>query len=125
VQVAGYHRSWPAENAEDLKAIFAWRKSLGGAIFFLPTGSDNWPLMTIRVSGNIADVIYFPRGDHPDFRCIGGQGLPLGGWTTLVYEGADPASGEENPNAFVVPFDVARAVATDFFHTNQMSSAAS
>ena len=47
--------------------------------------------------------------------------LPAGGFTTLVYDGADPAAGELTPNEFVVPFETVRAIATEFFRTQQMS----
>jgi hypothetical protein len=51
--------------------------------------------------------------------------LPEGGLTTLVYPGCDPASGEQSPNEFIVPFETARSVAKEFFRSMQMSKAVS
>jgi hypothetical protein len=78
-------------------------------------------LLAIRVTGALADVHYFPNEDHPGFRCLGGDGLPDGGTTTLVFPGCDPATGEETPNEFVVSFETARRIAREFFYSRQMS----
>jgi hypothetical protein len=108
-----------------LDAALAWRDDRGGGIFWLTSDEEQYPVLAIRVSGDVADVHYFPRDRHPGFRCLGGDGLPAGGLTTLVYRGSDPASGEQTPNEFVVPFETARAIAREFFHTKQMPKAAS
>jgi len=68
----------------------------------------------------VADVQFFPHEDHPGFRCIGGDGLPEGD-TRLIYEGADPASGEETSNEFIMPFEIALAIASEFLRTKQMA----
>jgi hypothetical protein len=77
----------------------------------------------MRVSGNVADIIFYPEDGHPGFRCLGGEGLPEGGWTTLLYEGSDPTDGEEEQNRFIVPFAKARDVASDFLRELRMSEA--
>jgi hypothetical protein len=80
-----------------------------------------YPALQLRISGHLADVIYFPHDGHPGFRCMGGDGLPPGGMTTLLYEGADPGTGEETPNEFILPAESAMLIAEEFRRSQQMS----
>jgi hypothetical protein len=105
--------------------VLAWRDDRGGAILWLSPDDARYPAMALRIGGSVADVHYIPRDGHPGFRCLGGDGLPPGGLTRLVYRGADPASGEETPNEFVVPVGTASSVAAEFFRSQQMSGAVS
>jgi hypothetical protein len=73
------------------------------------------------VSGDVSDVTFFPADGHPGFRCLGGEGLPKGGFTTFVFQGCDPGRGEDVPNEFVVPFSTALLVAKTFFRDKRMS----
>jgi hypothetical protein len=43
--------------------------------------------------------------------------------TTLVYDGADPGTGEETPNEFILPVESAVLIAEEFRRTQQMSEA--
>ena len=45
--------------------------------------------------------------------------------TLLVYQGADPGTGEDTPNEFVVPVELASEIAVEFFRSQQMSAAVS
>src|SRR5262249_52007006 len=110
-------------DEKSLDKALAWRDERGGALFWITANAETYPQLGIRVSGDFADIHYFPREGHPGFRCLGGEGLPKNGFTKLVYEGCDPASGEDEPNEFVVPFKTARTVAKDFFRTKRMSKA--
>jgi hypothetical protein len=125
VRVDGYRQTWQAEDDESLEAALAWRDDRGGGLFWLTPDEEKYPTLAIRVSGDVADVHYFPWDGHPGFRCLGGHGLPEGGWTTLVYQGCDPAGGEETPNEFIVSFDTACSVAKEFCRTRKMSEAVS
>jgi hypothetical protein len=125
VQVDGYRQKWHVEDDKSLEGVLAWRDNRGGGIFWLTPDEERYPVLAVCVSGNVADVTYFPRDRHPGFRCLGGNGLPEGGLTTLVYEGCDPASGEQEPNEFIVPFETACSVAKDFFRSSQMSETVS
>jgi hypothetical protein len=125
VRVDGHYKWWQVEDDKGLEAVLAWRDDRGGAIFWLRPNEEMYPALAILVSGDRADVEYFPREDHPGFRCLGGQGLPKGGMTTLVYRGCDPATGEVTPNEFVVPFETARAIAREFFRSQRMSESVS
>jgi len=120
VRVYGYCQTWHVDDQKSLDAVLAWRAACGGAIFWLLPDEEEYPTLAVRVSADLADVMYFPRPGHPGFRCLGGRGLPEGGLTTLVYPGCDPASGEEEPNEFIVPFETARCVAKEFFQSRQM-----
>lgn len=125
MRVDGNHRTWHVANLTALDAVLAWRDDRGGAQFWLTPDDHKYPALAIRVSGDVADIHYFPEDGHPGFRCLGGEGLPRDGLTTLVYQGADPATGEETPNEFIVPFETARSVAAEFFRSRQMSDAVS
>jgi hypothetical protein len=118
-------RAWQVKDAQDLKKVLAWRDSRGGAAFWLSREAVEYPCLAIRVTGDIADVHFLPEDGHPGFRCLGGEGLPRGGFTTLVYEGCDPGSGEETPNEFVISFETACSIATEFFHSERMSETVS
>lgn len=87
-------RSWQANDAEDLTRVLAWRDSRGGGVFWLCREDAEYPCLAIRVSGNVADVHYFPTDGHPGFQCLGGEGLTADGETILAYEGCDPSTGE-------------------------------
>jgi hypothetical protein len=113
------------QDDESLDTALTWRDHLGGGIFWLTSDEQVYPALAMRVSGDLAEVHFFPRDNHPGFRCLGGRGLPERGWTTLVYQGCDPASGEQTPNEFVVPFETALSVAKEFFRTKQMSETVS
>ena len=81
MQVHGVRRSWQVDDIQGLKRVLAWRDARGGAIFWLSGEDVRYPCLGIRVSGNIADVHYFPEEGHPGFRCLGGEGLPEDGET--------------------------------------------
>jgi hypothetical protein len=94
-------------------------------MFSLSREGEKYPCLAIRISGDVADVHYFPREGHPGFRCLGGEGLPESGCTALVYEGSDPQDGEHTPNSFIVPVKTAYSIATVFLSTDRMSDAVS
>ena len=115
MRVEGHHRSWEVNDVKSVMKTLAFRDSRGGAQFWMAHGDRKYPCLAIRVSGDIADVHYLPEEYQPGFRCLGGDGLPEGEMTTLLFEGCDPGYGEETPNEFVVPFSVACSIATEFF----------
>ena len=124
MRVDGHSRAWQVDDLQGLVETLAWRDDRGGAILWLTPNDARYPAMALRISGGVADVHYFPREGHPGFRCMGG-GLPTGGMTRLVYQGADPATGEDTPNEFVLPVEQAAAVAVEFFRSQQMSATVS
>jgi hypothetical protein len=119
VRIGGYRKMWHVSDAESLAAALAWRDARGGGIFWLSPDEDEFPALTARVSGEVADVHYFPYEGHPGYRCLSGECLPEDGMTTFVYEGADPSTGEETPNEFVISFETARSLAAEFFRSNE------
>ena len=119
LRIAGYSRTWEVEDVQGLHQALAWRDARGGGIFFLSRENVQYPHLCIRVSGNIADVHFFPEEGHPGYRCLGDEGMPEGESTTFVYEGCDPWDGEETPNRFVVPFETARSIATAFLRSER------
>ena len=126
MRIDGYcQKSWQINDDKSLEDALAWRDNLGGGAFFIASDNEEYPMLAIRVSGDLADVHYFPQAGHPGFRCLGGDGLPAGGTTPLVFQGCDPAAGEETPNKFIVPIETACAVAREFFDTRQMSESVS
>lgn len=125
MRVDSYRQTWEVEDDKSLEAVLAWRDDREGGIFWLTPDGARYPALAIRVSGDVADVHYFPRNGHPGFRCLGGRGLPEGGSTTLVYQGCDPASGEQTPNEFVIPFETARSVAREFVRSWRRSETVS
>ncbi len=94
-------------------------------MFWLSHGDQEYPCLGIRVTGDFADVHFFPHNGHPGFQCLGGEGLPVDEMTTLVFEGCDPTTGEESPNEFIVPFSTALSIATEFLLHRRMSDAVS
>jgi hypothetical protein len=125
MRVDGYHRTWEVDDLASLADVLSWRDERGGAMLWLTPDESRFPSLAVRISGVVADVHYFPRDGHPGFRCLGGVGLPAGGMTWLVYQGADPATGEETPNEFVVPVELAGEVAAEFFRSQQMAATVS
>jgi hypothetical protein len=125
VRVENPSRMWQVDDLQTLAEVLSWRDDRGGAILWLTPDDARHPAMALRISERVADVHYFPCEGHPGFRCLGGDGLPAGGTTRMVYQGADPTTGEDTPNEFVVPAELAAAVAAEFFRSQQMSAAVS
>jgi hypothetical protein len=113
-------RTWQVKDIDGLMDVLTWRDSLGGGIFFLAPDDVEYPYLCMRASGDVADVHFFPKEGRCGFRCLGGEGLPEGGLTTLLYEGCDPGSGEETPNEFILPFAIACRVAAEFLSSGRM-----
>jgi len=78
--------------------------------------------LRLELGAQLPVVVDLAVVDELDEPVLGGDGLPEGGLTTLVYQGADPGTGEQTPNEFVVPFETARAIAREFFRTEQISA---
>jgi hypothetical protein len=123
VRVDQYRQSWQVTNVKQLVAALASRDDKGGALFHITPGDERYPSLAIRVTKDYADVHYFPYDGGPVFRCLGGEGLPEGGWTSFVYQGCDPGTGEETPNEFIVPFATACAIGKAFLRTGERSDA--
>lgn len=110
------------QDDRSLEQVLTQRDERGGGIFWL-TLDNEYPALVVGASGDMADVHYFPRENHPGFRCLGGDASPETGFTTLVYPGCDPSGGENVPNEFIVSFQIARAIAREFSRSGQMSDA--
>jgi hypothetical protein len=124
MRVEEHTRSWRVANAMELAAALTSRDEKGGALFFIsPDDDQRCPSLAIRVTKDYADVHFFPYDGHPGLRCLGGIGLPKDGWTSFVYQGCDPGTGEETPNQFIIPFSTARAIAEEFLRSGQRSNA--
>ncbi len=113
--VSGHYRNWEINDEQFLNAVLATRDSKGGALFWMGHTEGGFPALAIRVSGELTDVHYFPTEGTAGFRCLGGDGLPPHAMTKFIYEGCDPAAGEETPNEFIIPFEMASLIAHDFF----------
>ena len=125
MRIDGYYgRTWQVDDDADLDRALACRDSLGGGAFWL-SRDGGFPLLAIRLSGDIADVHFFLEEGHSGFRCLGGEGLIEGGSRKLVFEGCDPGDGEETPNEFVIPLETAASVAKEFLRSGRMSDAVS
>ena len=120
MKVNGYRRAWEVNNIEGLSKALAWRDSHNGAVFWLTHNNESFPALAIRISGDLADVHFFPKQGHAGFRSLGG--LNEEGTTRLVYEGCDPAAGEETSNQFLIPINAVRDIAIEFFRSKHMST---
>src|SRR5262249_40075546 len=86
MRIEGHRIGWEAHDEPALEAILRRRDGRGGALFWLSDEARSFPCLALRVSGDSSDIHYFPHEEHAGFRCLGGQDLPPGGTTTLVYE---------------------------------------
>ena len=125
MQVDASRRSWQVSDANTLQEVLAWRDNRGGAEFWLCEGPEHYPILGIRVTGELTNVFFFPHKGHPGFRCLGGEGLPEDELTTFVFDGCDPWTGEDSPNEFVVPLKTACSIAAEFLWKKEMSKAVS
>lgn len=125
MRIDGYRQSWDVIDEKGLDDALASRDDRAGAFLWLGVDETSYPTLAIRVSDGVADVHYFPREGHPGFRALGSKEQSNGGFTTLVYEGADPATGEQCANEFILTFETARVIAREFFRSQQMSGAVS
>ena len=121
MEIAGHRQTWEVDNEEELVQVLARRDPRGGAEFWLSQTHSSSPCLAIRISGTLGD--FFPGGEHPGYRCLGGEGLTADGSTTLVYEGCDPGGGVEVSNHFIVPLGRMLLVAIAFYHDGRMSPA--
>jgi hypothetical protein len=121
MQISSAGRTWQVDDADALRTALEWRDSRGGAEFWLAHQGGAYPWLALRLTASAADLHYFPAAGHPGFRCLGGAGLPAGGLTKLVYDGCDPADGEDVPNEFIVPAATAARLAEAFFRSGEKS----
>ena len=99
------------------------RDTVGGALFWLFPNEGKYPSLAIRVSTDVADVHYFPHKGHAGFRALADASVLKDKPRILIYEGCDPATGEETPGEFVLPVSVAIDLAKEFHRTGERSSA--
>jgi hypothetical protein len=120
VRVEGHHRRWDPGDESALEQVLRFRDGLGGGQFWLAHDDGSYPAIAIRISGELADVHYFPFEGHPGYRAqaspSASQG-PGGQSVVLIYEGCDPSTGEESPVEFIVPIDTAIGLAREFHRT--------
>jgi hypothetical protein len=121
MRIDGFRRTWNVEDGSGLIHALSWRDERGGADLWLTHEDEKYPCLAIQMSGDVAAVFYFPKDRHPGFRCLGGENLPKGGFTKLVFQGCDPGTGENVPNEFIVPIKTALLIAKDFLRDKRMS----
>jgi len=128
MRIDGHHRTWSATDEATLAQVLRSRDRAGGGQFWLAHDERPYPAVAIRISGDLGDVHFFPFEGHPGFRALApaSMGPEHGGKvTTLVYEGCDPASGEDTPGEFILPVDTVVALAREFFRTGARPAGAS
>jgi hypothetical protein len=128
MRIDGHHREWSEADETTLEQVLRFRDRVGGGQFWLCHDDGAYPAVAIRVSGDVADVHYFPFDGHPGFRALPSPSVRLdhgGGTTTLLYERCDPSSGEQSPSEFIVSVDAAVSLAREFFRTGSRPSGAS
>jgi hypothetical protein len=128
MRIQGHNREWDADDETALEQVLAFRDDVGGALFWLTDDEDPHLALAIRISGDLADVHYFPEEGHPGFRALAEPSaarVKENQMTTLIYEGCDPATGEETPSEFVLPVSTAIALARQFHRTRRRSPAVS
>jgi len=121
MRIEGHHRRWNASDETALEDVLRFRDDLGGAQFWITDDDDPFPAVAIRLSGDFADVHYFPHDGHPGFRALAETPPPAGQTTTFIYEGCDPPTGEETPSEFVLLASTAIDVAKEFQRTGTRS----
>jgi hypothetical protein len=116
MQIAGDNRHWDAEDEAQIETVLKFRDAVGGGLFWLSVPDEEYPALAIRISGDVGDVHYFPGGGHPGYRALASRqpGDP-DGHVLFRYEGADPASGEEVSQRFVLPCPIVVGIAQEFF----------
>jgi hypothetical protein len=122
MQIEGHGVAWSVHDELELEAVLRRRDRRGGGLFWLFDEALAFPCLAIRVSGEWSAIDYFPSEEHPGLRCLGDSNRQSTGTTTLVYEGCDPYTGDEEPNEFLVPFATTLIVAKHFFRTNAIYS---
>ena len=125
MRIQGHRREWRAADEVALEEVLRFRDRAGGGLFWLRPDDGSYPAVAIRISGDLADVHYFPLAGHPGFRALASPSRrPIygGATATLVYEGCDPSSGEESPTEFVIPVDTAVSLGREFFRTGTRPS---
>lgn len=122
--VEGHNRKWEVEDEAELERVLQFRDVVGGAQFWLGFPSQRYPVLAIRVSGDMADFHYFAHEGHAGFRALSEPTLARGD-AVFVYEGSDPASGEKVPGRFVLPSSRVTGVARGFFRTHERPTSVS
>jgi hypothetical protein len=121
MQIEGHHRHWQVATEAELEAVLRFRDSVGGAQFWLSADDEDFPLLAMRITGDVGDVHYFPAEGDPGSRALATlEGLDTDQTVLLRYEGADPASGEMTPRRFLLPFATLVNVARSFLQVQSL-----
>jgi len=121
-------RDTVVSNENSLLALLSTRDACAGGEFWMSDELRSYPCLALIFSGPWGNAFYFPEEGHPGFRCLKADSdpdLPSGAFTTFIWSGCDPASGEEVPNEFVLCSDQTIEVARVFYRDSARALPAS
>jgi immunity protein Imm1 of predicted polymorphic toxin system len=104
---------------DELERVLSKRYDGGVNAFWLSRTKKSTPVLLILINRDLANLHYFPPGDHPGFHSVGHiSSLPPGGRTIFFMNSPDEE--EEVPNNAIVPLKDALAAAGDFFKSQEL-----
>jgi len=104
---------------DELERVLSRRYGNGVNAFWICRKDDERPLLLILVNKALANLHYFPAGNHPGFQSMGQiSGLDPEKYTTFFMNNTKEP--EEIPNDAIVPFSDALAAAKEFFASDEL-----
>jgi hypothetical protein len=103
----------------ELERVLSQRYGNGMNVFWMSRKKGQRPLLLILVNRALANLHYFPPGDHPGFQSVGNiSTLDPGKYTTFFMNSLEER--EDIPNNAVILFPDALAAAKEFFARTEL-----
>lgn len=117
--IADLKNNHSCHELSDLKRILKIRYGDGLNTFIMGNQDEPYPCLNLSVNGDLANVIYLSKGDHPGYQSIGiNNGLDMN-LTTMFCMGSVTELYAFS-NKYVISFAQAFEVAIEFFETGRM-----
>jgi hypothetical protein len=108
-----------ADTLGELERFLSRRYGNDVNAFWISREKGRRPLLLMLVNKALANLHYFPPGDHPGFHSVGHiSALDPDKYTTFFMN--SPEEREEIPNDAVIPFFEALAAAKEFFASDDL-----
>jgi hypothetical protein len=119
MRIQDMRREHEANTLGEFERVLSQRYGNGINAFWISRTNGRRPLLLMLVNKALANLHYFPRGDHPGFQSVGHiSALDPDKYTTFFMSSLEER--EDIPNNAVILFPDALAAAKEFFASTEL-----